>query len=164
MIHHKSHYGNRHFRAGWNPAGLNIKAFSHSWIPACAGMTKQPLFIYVYLFALLTLPPAAQAASLGRLFFTPEQRAQLELGRMDKTVPAAPPPTELMVNGIVQKNDGGRTVWINGVPQNAGSSDKRAPDSLPVAVPGMSNPIKMKVGQKLMLNKSAPKDTPAGGK
>ena len=115
------------------------------------------------LLASLIAAPA-QAASLGRLFFTPPQRAQLEHDRMDKTTLAAPPPTELMVNGIVQQKGGGRTVWINGTPQNAGSSDERAPDSLPVAVPGQSSPVKMKVGQKLLLDKAASKGTPVGGK
>jgi hypothetical protein len=38
------------------------------------------------------------------------------------------------------------------VPQSAGHSDERAPESVPVAVPGQSQPVKIKVGQKVILN------------
>lgn len=109
------------------------------------------------------ISPAAQAESLGRLFFTPEQRAQLESRRAHSaatvaaTATAATPEegdatTVLTVNGIVQKQGGARTVWINGVAQNAGNSDERSPESLAVAVPGKSQPVKVKVGQKLLID------------
>ena len=106
------------------------------------------------------LAPNAQAGSLGRLFFTPEQRAQLESMRAHNAAAAATAATaeegdttsELMVNGIVQKHGGGRTVWVNGKAQNAGNSDERSPESLAVAVPGKSQPVKVKVGQKLLLD------------
>ncbi len=106
----------------------------------------------------------AQAATLGRLFFTPQQRVQLEHDRTMKTTPAAAPPSVLSVNGIVQRKGGPRTVWINGVPQNAGNNDERTPDSLPVSVPGQSKPIKLKVGQQIQIDKSAPKDNSAADK
>lgn len=110
----------------------------------------------------------AQAGALGRLFFTPQQRAQLEHERTMKTTPPSSPaataPSVLAVNGIVQRKGGARTVWINGVPQSAGSSDERTPDSLPVSVPGQSQPIKLKVGQKLLLNQSTRKAPSATGK
>jgi len=67
----------------------------------------------------------------------------------------------LTVNGIVQRHGGERTVWVNGVPQLAGKSDEQAPDSLPVAIPGQSKPVKVKVGQKLILDQSAQPDQPA---
>ena len=41
-----------------------------------------------------------------------------------------------MLNGIVQKHGGKRTVWINGVPQQAGSSNDRTPESQTVQLPG----------------------------
>ena len=94
-----------------------------------------------------------QASTLGRLFFTPQQRTQLE-------TPATPPTArqgteaEMVINGIVQKQGGQRTVWINGKPQAAGKSDERAPDSLSVTVPGKSQPVKAKVGQKIFIKKS----------
>lgn len=98
----------------------------------------------------------AAAASLGRLFFTPEQRTQLDQAYARSTV-AGNNPSVLVVNGIVQKRDGGRTVWINGVAQNAGRSDERNPDAIPVVVPGKQKSFKVKVGQRLLLDAPAQK-------
>jgi hypothetical protein len=92
-----------------------------------------------------------RAEPLGRLFFTPEQRAQLDYSKSQGN-DSGSSTRALTVNGIVQKHGGKRTAWINGVPQQAGNSDERAPDSLPVAVPGLSKPVKVKVGQKVLIN------------
>lgn len=142
-------------------------------LPACAGA----------LAAAMMVPPA-QADGLGRLFFTPEQRAQFEQSRARKashdagnTVPqevAAPKQPEnigtteeetgassvLTVNGIVQKRGGARTVWINGVAQTADSGGERAPESLTVTVQGKAQPVKIKVGQQLLLE-NPPQPKPA---
>lgn len=114
------------------------------------------------LLALTTAIPA-QASGLGRLFFTPQQRAQLEQERTRNATPEAGSPSVsvLTVNGIVQKYGGVRTVWINDVAQSAGKSDERNPAALPVTVPGKSHPVKMKVGQKLILEQPAPQNPPA---
>ena len=124
---------------------------------------KGQLKIVALLLGCLTLPDT-QATMLGRLFFTPQQRVQLEHDRTMKTAPAAAPLSVLSVNGIVQRKGGARTVWINGVPQNVGSSDDRSPESLPVSVPGQSKPVKLKVGQQILLNKPAPEDPSATDK
>lgn len=119
-------------------------------------------------FALLLLasltPHTAQASSLGRLFFTPEQRTQLEDARARNAATEEGANSVLVVNGIVQKQGGARTVWINGVVQNAGNSDERSPEAVPVAVPGKSQPIKIKVGQRLRLDQPAQKNLTAPGK
>ncbi|MDD2776153.1 MAG: hypothetical protein PHU06_09365 [Gallionella sp.] len=52
----------------------------------------------------------AEEATLGRLFFTPAQRAQRDARHIS-------PPVVSQVNGIVQRDGGVRTVWINGVAQ-----------------------------------------------
>jgi hypothetical protein len=106
----------------------------------------------------LTASTLTNAEELGRLFFTPEQRTQLDYGyareaRSDHNDRA------LMLNGIVQKHGGKRTAWINGVPQQAGSSDEKTPESLSVPVPGQSKSVKLKVGQRVLLNPSANPDT-----
>jgi len=88
---------------------------------------------------------------LGRLFFTPEQRTQLEYDQL-QNADSGEDRHMLTVNGIVQKHGGARTVWINGVAQPAARSNDRAPESLSVAVPGQVQPVKIKVGQKLFLN------------
>ena len=129
---------------------------------------------YATLILLLALSTATstQAGSLGRLFFTPEQRAQFEHERtavvIHKATSAAhnaadedePSSSMLTVNGIVQKKDGGRTVWVNGKAQNAGNSDEQNPESLPVSVPGKSQPVKVKVGQKIRLERPAQPNPP----
>ena len=110
-------------------------------------------FICICIPTLLVFAPAAQADSLGRLFFTPEQRAQLEYNRTHNAAAEEGNTTSvLMVNGIIQKHGGSRTAWVNGKAQNAGSSDDQHPESLPVSVPGKPQPVKVKVGQKLLLD------------
>lgn len=101
---------------------------------------------------LLTAATGVNAEELGRLFFSAEQRAQLEYNRQQQD-PALDNARSLTVNGIVQKHGGERTVWINGVPQPAGNSDERAPESVPVAIPGRSQPVK--VGQRVIIGPAA---------
>jgi len=91
------------------------------------------------------------AEPLGRVFFTPEQRTQLEYYKPQHSGSTGSG-RALTLNGIVQRHGGKRTVWINGVPQQAGNSNEREPESLPVAVPGLSKPVKVKVGQKVLVN------------
>ncbi|MFN2645022.1 MAG: hypothetical protein ABR570_08530 [Burkholderiales bacterium] len=72
---------------------------------------------------------AAQADELGRLFFTPEQRANLDLRRKARMPdkPAAPsvaaPVTR--VDGYVKRSAGPSTVWING--ESLGEAAPEAP-------------------------------------
>ena len=115
------------------------------------------LFICILLAYLIA--PAAQATPLGRLFFTAEQRAQLNRDYLHNPAVESNDSPVLTVNGIVQKNGGARTAWINGVLQKVGKSDERNPEILPVAVPGKSLPVKIKVGQKLLLGQPAPQNT-----
>ena len=104
----------------------------------------------------LTAPMPAGAEELGRLFFTPEQRAQLAYDYARAARPDSDNHSTLSVTGIVQKHGGERTVWINGVPKLAGKSDERSPESTPVTIPGQSKQIKIKVGQKVFINPAAP--------
>jgi hypothetical protein len=72
--------------------------------------------------ALLMLPLAlccatAQAQELGRLFFTPEQRAALDARRKarvpDKPAAVAASPVTRL-DGYVKRSSGPATVWLNG--------------------------------------------------
>jgi hypothetical protein len=110
---------------------------------------------------LFSFPPAAQAGELGRLFFTPQQRQQLEMhdtgsssGNNDDNIGRR---SSIVVNGVVQKNGGNRTVWINGEAQAAERGNDSTPVSIPVTVPGKKRPVQLKVGQRLIL------DAPAQG-
>ena len=68
--------------------------------------------------ASLLAAPTAGAQELGRLFFTPEQRAALDARRRARVPdkPSAPtvvsPTTRL--DGYVKRTDGPSTVWVNG--------------------------------------------------
>lgn len=113
-------------------------------------------------FCALALTAASQtcAGELGRLFFTPEQRAQLDYNhareaRSDTGAGGSINANALTLSGIVQMHGGKRTAWINGVPQVVGSSDEKAPESVPVPVPGQNKPVKLKVGQRILLSPSS---------
>jgi hypothetical protein len=106
----------------------------------------------------LTTSALAGADELGRLFFSPEQRAQLDYSYAQ----AAGPDNNshvLMLNGIVQQHGGKRTVWINGVPQQAGSSNDKTPESQTVQLPGKKSRVKLKVGQRVLLDTPASPDS-----
>jgi hypothetical protein len=69
------------------------------------------------LLALLTPLTAYGADTLGRLFFTPDQRAQLDALRTKRVVASQskeePLPEVVTFNGIVRRSDGKTTVWVN---------------------------------------------------
>ena len=169
MIHDENHYGNRHSSAGgrspdgmqWNPGELRLCPPCPGFRFTTSGLRHWMKHTLSFILIVSSFIPCAQAAELGRLFFTPEQRAQLEYKRAHNEAVEAeesdnPTSSVLTVNGIVQKRGGARTVWINGRAQNAGNSDERSPESLAVAVPGKTQPVKVKVGQQLLLEQPAP--------
>jgi hypothetical protein len=92
---------------------------------------------------------------LGRLFFTPQQRTQLDYAyARNATVDGGSSPF-VTVNGIVQKQGGPRTVWINGSSQASTNNAERNPTSQSVLVPGKSQAVKIKVGDKVLLDQPA---------
>jgi hypothetical protein len=120
-------------------------------------MTLQRLKASILFFAILSSMPTAYADTakpntVGRLFFTPQQRTQLDYGyARSATVEGGNSPF-VTVNGIVQKQGGARTVWINGSSQTADNNGERNPTSQSVAVPGKPQPVKIKVGDKVLLD------------
>ena len=61
----------------------------------------------------------AQAAELGTLFTTPEERARLDRlrrGEPEAVMASEGVPREPVVTGYVKRSDGRNTVWIDGVP------------------------------------------------
>ena len=82
------------------------------------------------------LTPAASAEeTLGRLFFTPERRQNLDRQRQlniqDTKQQVNEDPT-LTINGVVMRSNGRRTSWINGAPQN----ENEAPGGMAVTPRG----------------------------
>ncbi len=108
---------------------------------------------------------ASAADPLGRLFFTPDQRAQLDTARTQKSratlaseveVNAAPVAEILTLDGSVRRSDGKSTVWIN----NRAINDREAsggvviqrlqPDgAILLQVPQSARSIDLKVGQSV---------------
>ncbi len=117
-------------------------------------------------FALLALllSAAASAADLGRLFFTPQQRQDLDHRRaanIQETV-AATPQSFITVNGQVVRSSGKSTTWINGVPE-ADRYRSRDPARIEVAPVEGEAKVPLKVGQTWEQGGDAVTDGLAGG-
>jgi hypothetical protein len=110
----------------------------------------------ILLLNLTCLLAPAQAIELGRLFFTPQQREQLDLQQSSGNGADHEKHNYIIVNGVVQKHGGNRTVWINGVAQPAERGHDRNPTVESVVVPGTSRAVKLKVGEPLPLQAPAP--------
>jgi hypothetical protein len=115
---------------------------------------------------LIAALPAAHAAELaGRLFYTPEQRAQLDQLRTQKAVASQvrdePVPETVTYNGIIRRSDGKTTIWMNNQPMSAAelrsgqavtgtvSRDGRIVLQNPQA--GVGGGVELKVGQSATL-------------
>lgn len=77
-------------------------------------------FGFLVLAALLSAPCGAQ--ELGRLFFSPAERAALDaLRRAGAVAPeAAPAPAPMRIDGYVLRTEGRPIVWVNGSAASAG--------------------------------------------
>jgi hypothetical protein len=122
--------------------------------------------LLLFCTALATGPVSAQE-KLGRLFFTPAERAALDAQRKlagemanrpakkDTASPKAPPPKMLTLNGVLRRSDGETTIWVNGqavherfrdVDVMPGSISREA---VAVQLPGSGRRVKLKVGQSV---------------
>jgi hypothetical protein len=83
--------------------------------------------IPLLLLATLGVCGTGLAAAPGRLFYTPEQRAQLDAARarnvtqLRQAAPDAGAPPPVRYDGVVIRSDGHTTRWVDGQPQ-AGAS------------------------------------------
>lgn len=106
------------------------------------------------LLAALAAPGGCAAGEpLGRLFHTPEHRAELDRRRHADSTPSAPAAKPVRLDGFFVRSGGGGTVWIDGRPQDAalapqaiqaGVAARRlgriTPDGAGDAVPGTEAP------------------------
>ncbi len=119
------------------------------------------------LSVLLMAAGAANAADLGRMFFTPAQRAALDAARKQNvrvdfgdddsekstTPAAAPAPRNVSVNGLIQRSDGNSTVWLNNKPVSSGNaagvniSTRKGDTRVQLSVPDSGRSVDLKVGQ-----------------
>ncbi len=131
---------------------------------------------YLYLLIIFFADATLAADKLGRLFLTPEQRAQLEIVRAQRdrrlpitletepapVAPVAQGPEIVTYDGMVRRSDGKSTVWINGKPVNERNrirSDNevsvtglRRDGAVSVAIPLAERKASLKVGQRLDVN------------
>lgn len=118
----------------------------------------------VLLGCVVAMPAPVRGAELGRLFFSPQQRQDLDRRRATNAQAAAVITADdlVTVNGHVSRSTGGKTTtWINGVPQddqhraNAGRVTIKQGDETPT--------ITLKVGETMDRIKGETRDRLDGG-
>ncbi len=119
----------------------------------------------VLTLACLSIPVAAVAQELGRLFLTPQQRQDLDRRRATNRAEEEAPQIKegpLTLDGHIQRSSGRTATWINGVPQYDGISS-RDPTRVTV-VPNAGEPgVSLKVGQIYERNSGEVRDLLNGG-
>lgn len=123
--------------------------------------------IYAVACLLALMPALAMAGQpLGRLFFTPEQRARMDAARqqersvrVEEEEEASPPPASITLNGVVTRSDGKRVVWINNRVQGDDASGKIvaargsvSTGQISVTTSDAKQTVPLKVGQSLDMN------------
>jgi len=118
-----------------------------------------------------TPPAAKQPVPLGRMFFTPAQRAQLDVARTqrarttlatektEEVQTAAPVPQTITYDGAVRRSDGKTTVFLNGRPvhdkEPAGGAIVvgriRADGGVSLQMPQSGRTVELKPGQSIEL-------------
>lgn len=92
----------------------------------------------------------AQGQELGRLFFTPQQRQDLDRRRAANVQAAIAVTSEdlVTINGRVSRSSGKTTTWINGMPMD---DAHRGPDATRVTLPQGEDapPVSLRVGETL---------------
>jgi hypothetical protein len=134
-------------------------------------MTRAWKIGFVVYFALAASAPAAAQAQerLGRLFFTPAQRASLDVARSQRAraalstekpeQEATPVPQTITYSGVLRRSDGKTTVWINNQAvhdrESAGAAaivGRVRPDgSVTLQVPQSGRSVSLKPGQSVEL-------------
>jgi hypothetical protein len=116
----------------------------------------------LFAIALAASTTVAQAQELGRLFFTPEQRAQLD-ERRKAHVPDKPAPPVLVespstrLDGYVKRSHGKSTLFVNGeaIPEGTETEgikivpDRASSDRATVVTGVRGRRIPLKVGESL---------------
>jgi hypothetical protein len=116
-------------------------------------------------------PAAADIRVLGRFFFTPAERARLDVLRRrpppaqpevatakPDAPPAPPAPQYVTLNGVVRRSDGTTTVWLNNKPMTGPRSEdglvvtpsgRSGSGNVTVRVPETGRSVDLKVGQQV---------------
>jgi hypothetical protein len=121
------------------------------------------LFSVAFLLGLAAGPVAAQE-NLGRLFFTEQQRQDLDRRRQANIQETAVVvESSVTVNGQVSRSSGRSTTWLNGVPQD---NARRPLDPARVTLPGGEGApsVSVKIGQTLDKIRGEVRDPVEGGR
>lgn len=121
---------------------------------------NRPAMLLALLAGWLNVGPAfaADEATLGRLFFTPERRLALERQRTHNVQQAQTlQGTTMSLDGVVYRSGGKSTVWINHQAQNENDAKRTgitATVSRPnpgnaLIAPGEDTPMRLKVGEAI---------------
>lgn len=107
----------------------------------------------------------AQDGELGRLFFTLQQRQDLDRRRASNAQAAAVTATTedlVTINGRVARSSGKTTTWINGIPQEDAN---HGPDASKVTIPPTedSPSVSLRVGETLDRVKNETRNPLGGG-
>ncbi|MET0217652.1 MAG: hypothetical protein ABW205_06970 [Burkholderiales bacterium] len=102
----------------------------------------------IALAMILVSASSVYADSMGRLFFTPEQRLMLDSARRQKVKieeqSEEQAPEIVSLNGVVKRSDGQTTVWLN----NRAVSDRRTPGGVTIVPQGTaSDPVTFRMPQ-----------------
>ena len=122
------------------------------------------LLMLVLIAALMHAALSGAAENLGRLFFTPQQRQDLDRRRAANVQETATVVQEstLTLQGQVSRSSGKTTTWINGIPQHdayIGSDPARA-----TIQTGEDEPkVELKVGQTFDRVRGETRDGLGGG-
>lgn len=122
----------------------------------------------------MLLSPPANADDLGRLFFTPEQRAALDARRKaripDKPAAVAVESPVTRLDGFVSRGSGKSTVWVNGEPVPEGTHPeglrvrpRRSGSGVTVDIGETDSQVDLKVGQSFDRSTGEVKDALGGG-
>lgn len=104
------------------------------------------------LLALTLWHDTAFATSLGRLFYTPQERRAMEAAQRGEGQGAVPGGARVTLDGIISRSSGKNTAWINGIPQTEGlqlSQKKGVPEGARIRLPDNKKEVSLKVGQSL---------------
>jgi hypothetical protein len=121
--------------------------------------------IAVAALGIAAAPAALAQNGMGRLFYTPAQRAQLDVARQqnlrvpiatDQPDDAQQLPQQVTVNGMIRRNDGRSTVWVNNKmysPETltGGPVDvqARGSNAVTLSLPQSGRSVDLKVGQSV---------------
>jgi hypothetical protein len=98
--------------------------------------------------------------TLGRLFYTPEQRARMDVARQhERSVKideeeSVPQSANILLNGVITRSDGKSTLWINNRIQNETSRAATVGKGgeVRIVTPDAKRTVPLKVGQSIDLS------------